>query len=508
MRSKNALINLIAYFMYEAVLFAVGIVFPRYIIMTFGSEVNGLTSTITRLLSLVNLIQAGAVGAAVYEMYKPVADSDCETQSAIIYASRRFYNAIAIIYIIASLLLGIGYGFYLRNDNLSFQEILLSFITLGVSGSFALFVTSYCDIFLSPHQKSYFLKISAFANIIVHYGLLALVLIKKTHFIFIYLAIFCGNLVNAILNLIFYKKQSKGIISKSPKEKHYQIPNRKYLMFSAIGTEAVTASSTVIITTFSGLASASVFSIYSMIFVSMKTILNAIQYSISPIFGNVVKTSDDRHIRDVYDCIELVSLLLGSLVSICLGFLLTPFIKVYTSGISDINYYYQALVILVTIYVLAIAIRVSFGFVATVYGLFKLTCKITLLFGLIGIMVSLLCVILFGFPYVMCGLILNEIGCLVATMIILKKNISWYSSSNLILRASVMVMLTVLSSVVYLAIKPEIASIWMWISYAIVVGLVSVVILLVYCLLFERKNMHLFLLYAKKIIIKKRKTEE
>ena len=92
MRSRNAIKNLAIYIVYEAFVFILGIVFPRYIILQYGSEINGLTSTITRILSLINLIQSGAVGAAIYQMYKPVAQDDWETQSAIIYSSKRYYS--------------------------------------------------------------------------------------------------------------------------------------------------------------------------------------------------------------------------------------------------------------------------------------------------------------------------------------------------------------------------------------------------------------------------------
>ena len=92
MRSKNAFRNLLFYLIYEVLCFILGIIFPRFIIHAYGSEINGLTSTITRILSLINLIQAGAVGTAIYQMYKPVAEDDYDKQSAIIYSSRRFYN--------------------------------------------------------------------------------------------------------------------------------------------------------------------------------------------------------------------------------------------------------------------------------------------------------------------------------------------------------------------------------------------------------------------------------
>ena len=138
MRSKNAIKNLVVYLCYEVFVFVLGIVFPRFIILEYGSEINGLTATITRILSLINLIQAGAVGAAIYQMYKPVAEGDYETQSAIIYSSRRFYNRITVVFFSVAMLAGVFYSFHLQSDTVSFIEILLSFLILALNGSGAL----------------------------------------------------------------------------------------------------------------------------------------------------------------------------------------------------------------------------------------------------------------------------------------------------------------------------------------------------------------------------------
>ena len=266
MRSKNAIRNLTWYLAYEAIAFTLGVVFPHFLIKIYGSEINGLTSTITRVLALINLIQAGAVGAAIYQMYKPVAEGDYETQSSIILSSKRFYNKISIIFFLCSLAAGLFYSFYIKSDVLKWWEILISFLILSANGAAALLITSISDIFLSPHQKKYYLIISQFFNLIVHYGLLVIVLIMKLHFVFIYVSILAGGCINILLNYVFYKKHSKNKITNHPINKNYIIPNKKYLMLQCIGEQAITAAPTIIITTILGLSFSSVFSIYFLVF--------------------------------------------------------------------------------------------------------------------------------------------------------------------------------------------------------------------------------------------------
>lgn len=503
MRTKNAAKNLILYLAYEAIVFSLGVIFPRFIILTFGSAVNGLTSTINRLLSLINLIQAGAVGAAIFQMYRPVAENDYEEQSAIIYSAKKYYSKITIVFFSVAMLAGLFYSFKLRDGSLSFIEIFLAFLILATNGSFTLYFNSVCDVFLSPHQKKYYITLSAIVSQAINYSLLTIVLLLKLHFLFIYIAILAGGLIGAALNVLFYKKQSKDKINHNPKNKDYVIPDRKYLMYSSIGSEAVTASPSIIITTILGLTYSSVFSIYAMIFTSMKTILNSIQLSVSSIFGNVVKTSSDEHKKDVYDVIELVTIMLGTVLSGCVAFLLISFIRLYTRGITDVEYIYPLLSVYVACYVVIFTFRTSFSFVATVYGLFKQTCRAVLIFGVAGIVISTLCVAIFGMQHVMIGLLFNQLGCAIATIWIIKNNVTWFRIKHLIYRSIFMVLVSISGTIMSFLLSSYLTSWKAWIFSGIVSVLVILLLCLIYCLIFDRKNFVYIKNYAKLLFIKK-----
>ncbi|MBR2465190.1 MAG: oligosaccharide flippase family protein [Clostridia bacterium] len=504
MRSKNAAKALVMHLGYEVLVFALGIIFPRFIILEYGSEINGLTATITRVLSLINLIQAGAVGAAIFQMYKPVAENDYETQSAILYASRRFYNRITVVYFAVALIAGVFYSFHLHNETLGFIEILIAFLILAINGSGALLFNSICDIYVSSHQKKYYLTIAMLCEQIVRYLCLVIVLLLHLHFLCIYIAYLLGGVVSVAVNLYLYKKLSRGRITNDPKNKDYEISDRKYLMMSSVGSEAVTASPSIIITTFVSLVASSVFSVYAMVFTSMKTVLNSIQLSFSAIFGNLVKTSDDEHVGEVYSVIEYITIALGAVCAACVGYLLIPFIKLYTAGITDAEYLHIQLVIFVVAYTAIFAFRTSFSYVATVYGLFKQICRITLFFGILGIVVSALCVIFAGMSYVMCGLLLNQIGCAVSTLYVIKKNIGWYDIVPLLRRTLVMLLMASCALFVYFTLTPVITSWIAWVIYGVISFAFAGALWLLYSVLFERRILKDIVAYGKKLLAKRK----
>lgn len=503
MRSKNTLYNLISYFSYELILFVAGMIFPRFIIMVYGSEINGLSSTITRLLSLVNLIQAGAVGTAIYQMFAPVANNDHERQSEIIYAAKKYYKRIVVVYFLIAVLMGIIMGFRLQSETIRYLDVLFAFIIFSISGSVALYFNSIFDIFITSHQRAYYLKLTGIVNIIVNYGFLIITLYLKLPFIFIYIDVLLGSVANSLLNFWLFRRFSKDIIIPLPDNRNYKIPNRRYLMLSTIGTEIVSASPQIIISMIVGLAYTSVFSVYSMVFVSLKTVLTSVNYSLTGTLGNLVKTSDDNKIKEVYSCIQYIIMFMGIVLSACTAFLIMPFIKIYTNDFHDMNYYYPLLGLFTTYYICLVAIRNSFSSLTTVYGLFQQTCFVNIISGSIAIIISVVCVSFWGMPFAMIGLLSNQFLASIGTLVVLKRNIKWFRMSKLIQRIIIMILCVTLFTLSPRLIVLSIDSFIQWIVYGLICfGVVSCLLILI-SIIFESDELKTVMFYVKHIIRKK-----
>ena len=76
MRTKKALYNLLTNIVLQLTIIAFGFVVPRIIISKYGSDVNGLISSIASFLSYISLVEAGVGGVVQYLLYKPIAKKD------------------------------------------------------------------------------------------------------------------------------------------------------------------------------------------------------------------------------------------------------------------------------------------------------------------------------------------------------------------------------------------------------------------------------------------------
>lgn len=498
MRSKNAFRNLIVSLAYEILILALGLIVPRFIILSYGDSVNGLTQTISRLLTLVNMLQAGAVGASIFHMFKPVAEDDYETQSEIMYASKKFFNRMGTIYLIIVMIFALFYGFSLKDDNLSSIEVIMSFAVLSLNGSLYFFFTAKHDILCTSYQQKYLLKLSSFFERIVYYCLLFFIMKGKLYFMYMYVALLCGSIVRIIINEYFCRKLTDNKLTNNPNNKNYEIKDRKFLMLASIGDQTIAAVPTVIVTTLINLASSSVFSIYSMIYISMKTLIDSVHHSISAVFGNLVSTSEDEKIEKVFDALVYGFVMLGTLLSSCCAFLFMKFINLYTIGFSESIYNQPTLACFIVAYVSIFAVKTVFYFVSNSYGLFKLTCKATLICGAICLAISVVATKMFGMPYVMVGVLLYHISTTCVLIAAFLREISWFKIDvKWIPRNIIMIVLPLLSWWLYKADLVLIDSWTSWFLMAFIYTIFVSICLFIYSLMFEKKTLLFLLEYVK-----------
>ena len=83
MKSKIAK-NIVWGFGGQILILILGIIVPRIMIVGYGSDVNGLISTITQIFTYVALLEAGIGQAAKNALYKPLVDKDRDNFASVV----------------------------------------------------------------------------------------------------------------------------------------------------------------------------------------------------------------------------------------------------------------------------------------------------------------------------------------------------------------------------------------------------------------------------------------
>ena len=92
---KVTLINIISSILLQIFTIIYGFIIPKIIIDYFGSEVNGLVSSITQFLSYISLLEGGVTAVIIAKLYKPLVENDNKKISSIIVTANKFYKKIA-----------------------------------------------------------------------------------------------------------------------------------------------------------------------------------------------------------------------------------------------------------------------------------------------------------------------------------------------------------------------------------------------------------------------------
>lgn len=76
MRSKKAIKNIIFSLTLQIITIICGFIVPKLIISSYGSDVNGLITSISQFLAYITLLEAGFGPVIRSTLYKPIANNN------------------------------------------------------------------------------------------------------------------------------------------------------------------------------------------------------------------------------------------------------------------------------------------------------------------------------------------------------------------------------------------------------------------------------------------------
>ena len=152
--TKKIMYNLIIGALGQIVTLLLGIVVPKLVLTNFGSDVNGLLSSITNIYAYVALVEAGITAASCQALYKPIAEHNRDDINSILSATNKYYHTIGMVYLAIVLLLSVGYPLIIKSD-IPFYSVSLIVFFNGVGGVISFFIHGKYMILLKAEGKNY-----------------------------------------------------------------------------------------------------------------------------------------------------------------------------------------------------------------------------------------------------------------------------------------------------------------------------------------------------------------
>ena len=271
-----------------------------------------------------------------------------------------------------------------------------------------------------------------------------------------------------------YVKKKYNIDFKEIKEK-YELKQKWDGLAQHIASVVHNNTDIAILTIFTTTAEVSVYSVYLYVISGVKNMVQALTGGVDASFGDMIVKKEINNLNRSFRTYELFYFTLITIVYIITIVMILPFIKVYTSGITDANYCRPIFAILITVAELMWSIRLPYSSVTLAAGHFKETQKGAWIEVFSNLIISIVLVFKFG----MIGV---AIGTLVA-MTIRTIEFMYHTSKNILKRNQIenvkRVVILIVEMIVLVPIGfligrfIEVNSYVSWIALAVIVGVIS-----------------------------------
>lgn len=370
-RSKLFLKNTIWELGYYILVVLLGFMAPRYIILTYGSEVNGLSSTITQILNVILLLQAGATTAAVYSLYQPIADNDIDKVSERLASSTSYFKKLSYVFLSIMMVMAIVTALTIKSS-MPESHIFVAFIAMGLKSFFDLYSTSKYRVVFSAYQEKFIISIATLIEQVIYYVLVFATIYLSLHYLFLFFWLFTGCIVKIlILRTVYVKKHCdikpvNAVSSEGIKGKNYSLANE-------VAHSIITTSIAILISFLYGLEETSVYSIYALVFSALYLVSSALNSSFGPSFANLWANGDGKRAREVFVIFQFLYIAMNTVFMMCSLYLIVPFVEIYIGSANDIVYANKLLAVLFCIQGLLSAYRIPYNLIVSSCGYFKET---------------------------------------------------------------------------------------------------------------------------------------
>ena len=461
------------------------LIIPRLIIVTFGSEVNGLVSSLNQFLNYVSLLEGGVASVMMANMYKPLLDNNNDKLSAIFATMQKFFRQISYIFVVYMLIVAITYPYIVHSKfswGYIFSLTLILGITLYIKYTFSI---SY-RLLLNADNKIY---ITAIIQIIVVVLNVILVYITIKIFPSIHLVKLISSLilllqpigyryfVNKYFNIDYQAKPDKNVLSQ--RWNGFAI-NIAYFVHS--NTDVV------VLSIFNTLSIVSVYSVYLMVFKGVQMIYSSLAGSLGPILGKKIATGNKNELNEFFDLYEFFCISLAFILYGLAWIVIIPFVKWYTMGVTEINYIQPLFATILASAELVYCARDPYISLEYCSNKFREIGKYAYTEAIINIVISIVAVIKFGLVGVALGTLIGMIYRAIASFVYMKENLLNRSGWKVIKYWITFILMVLISyTVTYKIIQFKIFSFPKLIITGIVAAITIITCYFLLTILFHRK---------------------
>ena len=276
MNSKRNLKNIVFTLIGQIVVLGLALAVPRFMLTGYGSDTNGLVSTVTQIMAYMAMLEAGIGRATRNELYKYIHDNvyDAKNVSRIVSISQNTYRRTTRLYAFIVIILAAVLPFILKTDA-DHLTVLLIILIEGASGIVSFyFVQCWTDLLAAEGKQYVSSNIDLMYRVLI-YAVKIIMAAAGINILFMELGFFAATIVKLIFFRIYVRKNYAWLnITKDTKRT--QLPDKNSFMVAEIAWTVFSSTDMIVLSVFCSTKISSVYSIYYMVFITINKLMDAV----------------------------------------------------------------------------------------------------------------------------------------------------------------------------------------------------------------------------------------
>ena len=397
--------NLLSSLIYQIVLISLSFLLPRLYLENFGSEVNGVLSTIKQIFVYLFLLEAGVGLATTQALYKKVAENDYNSASEVLSATNIYYKRTGIIYLAIVLIIAVVYA-YIIPTSIDSNVLFFIIILTALPALFSYFVQAKYRILMEVDGRKYVINNSeTILQLTSNIGKI-LVLLLTDSLILIQL-VYCIMYIGQLAFLYFYAKRRYKWLDLKAKPDFKAIAQKNSVLVHQLSGMVFNNTDVILISVLCDFKAVSIYAIYNIFFSQVQNFITSVISSFTFALGQMFHTNRKKFDK-LYNAYETFYIMVTYIVYTLMAVFLLPLIQIYTNGINDAEYTNTLLVLLFVIMNLVSNSKLPANSIVEYSGGFTKTRSHAIWEMVINITVSVVAILYMG----ICGAIVGTIAAL------------------------------------------------------------------------------------------------
>lgn len=332
MRLENSIKNMKYNIISQVIGLIVQFISRTIFIKILNSEYLGINGLFSNILALLSLADLGIETVLIYSMYEPLANKNETKLKKLMNQYKKTYNFIALTILVLGMCI-VPFLHILIKDMPNIPNIRFIFV-LYLFNTVVSYLCIYKISIINVDQKNYIVSITQqIFNIVAN--IIKILILLTTHNFMVYLI---TQIIFSVISNIYLSKKAEKMYPFIKKIKGYKLEKKEKkkikediyaIMFHKIGGVVVNGTDNLIMCAMVGLKEVGIYSNYLLIINTIKSF--TIQYfrSMSASIGNMNVETSKEYAYEIFKKVFYGNFWIYTFCTICLYFLLNPFIELW-----------------------------------------------------------------------------------------------------------------------------------------------------------------------------------